>query len=91
MDQLFLIMKSLGDLPDYLQTCFQENKLYKNISLPKVGKIEPNFNRYKSKLGEKGVDLLKKILVLDPSKRITASEALNHSYFDIVRPRKSDK
>lgn len=30
-------------------------------------------NRYKSKLTDKGVDLLRKMLILDPSKRITAS------------------
>lgn len=56
-----------------------------------MGKIEPNFSRYKHKLGEKGIDLLKKILVLDPSKRITAAQALKHPYFDSVRPRRSQK
>lgn len=60
-------------MPDHLQACFQANKMYKGINLPKMGKIEPNFSRYKHKLGEKGIDLLKKILVLDPSKRITAA------------------
>ena len=73
IDQLVQIMKCLGDLPDYLQACFKSNPAFRNLLIPKIGKVEPNFNRYKAKLGEKGVDLLKKILVLDPNKRITAS------------------
>lgn len=43
------------------------NKLYEYIDLNHIG-----FNAY---------DLLKKMLVINPKKRITAKEALNHNYF----------
>jgi len=33
-----------------------------------------------------GLDLLSKLLVVDHTKRITAKEALNHQYFDDIRP-----
>jgi cyclin-dependent kinase len=33
-------------------------------------------------LGEAGVDLLTKMLIYDPAKRITAQDARNHAYFD---------
>ena len=33
------------------------------------------------RLDEKGIDLLKKMLILNPSLRISAKEALEHEYF----------
>lgn len=36
-------------------------------------------------LCEQGLDLLSRMLVLDPAKRISAKEALNHPYFDSIR------
>ena len=36
-------------------------------------------------LGAQGLDLLSRMLVLDPSKRISALEALKHPYFDDVK------
>jgi serine/threonine protein kinase len=33
-------------------------------------------------LGEAGVDLLMKMLIYDPAKRISAQDARNHAYFD---------
>lgn len=42
--------------------------------------LNEEFKKYQ-KLDELGVDLLKKMLSLDPSKRISAKEALEHEYF----------
>ena len=39
----------------------------------------------KESLGLQGMDLLWRLLDLDPSKRITASEALNHPYFSTLQ------
>jgi len=36
-------------------------------------------------VGEKGLDLLNKLLVYEPEKRITARKALDHAYFDDIR------
>jgi serine/threonine protein kinase len=36
-------------------------------------------------VGEKGLDLLKKLLAYEPEKRITARKALDHAYFDDIR------
>ena len=48
------------------------------------GKKEPSLEQIlKAKnLDEDGIDLAKKMLVYDPSKRITAQEARVHVYFD---------
>ena len=64
------------------------NHIFKGVDIPVKARNIELFNSYRSKISEKGVDLLSKLLVLDPSKRITASEALKHPYFDIVRPRR---
>ena len=36
-------------------------------------------------ISEDGFDLLSKLLVLDPEKRLTADEALNHQFFKNIQ------
>ncbi len=38
-------------------------------------------NFIQNHIGDDGVDLIKKMLVYDPSKRISAVDALKHKYF----------
>jgi len=51
-----------------------DKEVYPNIDWKKVFKFD-----------ESGVDLLSKMLQYDPSKRISASESLEHSYFDDLK------
>lgn len=44
--------------------------------------IESIDRRYFGKIDKLGLDLLKKMLRMDPSQRITAEQALNHPYFN---------
>ena len=37
-----------------------------------------------SKIGPDGIDLLKKLLVYDPTERLTPEEALDHPYFKSI-------
>lgn len=54
---------------------------------PKYKRLEARFSpqptmaTLKEKLGEEGIDLLKKMLIYNPEKRITAEEALKHPFF----------
>ncbi|GBE61481.1 cell-cycle-associated kinase CDK [Babesia ovata] len=61
-----------------------------------ITSYKPNFHAFsKTNMGanegcymtELGMDLLMKMLTLDPSKRISAKEALNHPYLTTERPR----
>jgi serine/threonine protein kinase len=86
IDQLSQIIIAFGELPDCLKAAIYSNSTLSSVSFPALpGKL--NFNKYRQKLTEKGIDLMKNMLSVDPSKRITASEALKHPYFDIIRPK----
>ncbi|KAJ3089585.1 MAPK protein hog1 [Quaeritorhiza haematococci] len=77
--QFSIITELLGTPPDdVIQTIGSENTLRFVQSLPKREKI-PFSIRFKD-ADPLAVDLLEKMLVFDPRKRITASEALAHEY-----------
>jgi len=80
LDQLFLIINSLGDLTDYLKMCFAHNQFYSNAKMPKIKNLSP----LKNKLRKYSPDLCKFILntlTIDPNKRPNSSELLQHNYF----------
>jgi hypothetical protein len=81
IDELFRIFRSLGtpdeeswngvtQLPDYKSTFPTWPKRSIGMAVPK--------------LDAAGVDLLSKMLVYQPSKRISAKQALQHPWFDDV-------
>ncbi|XP_064644536.1 cyclin-dependent kinase 1-like [Lineus longissimus] len=85
IDQLYRIFRTLStpteeswpgvvDLPDYKSTFpnWKTNQLKENPS-----SIIPA-----KQLDSKGVDLLQKMLIYDPAKRISARAALKHPFFD---------
>jgi len=84
-DQLERIFKLLGspneeswpgvvELPDYNLTSEFSTYMAQPLSL-----VAPNMD-------ELGLDLLSRMLQLDPTKRITASKAMTHQYFDNLSP-----
>lgn len=78
IDQLLKIFKILGT---------PNEEIWPGISL--LPKWSPNFPKWKSnnlndillKLSDLGINLLTKMLIYDPNKRISAIQALNHNYF----------
>ena len=90
LDKLKVIAKVLGtvDLVEYVE----KHKQFMNIEMMKhIGMYERvpftdfinDSNRHL--VDSEVIDLLEKMLVIDHTERITASEALQHSYFDDVR------
>ncbi|KAJ5069554.1 cyclin-dependent kinase 10 [Anaeramoeba ignava] len=84
IDQLYKIFQTFG-LPD--------NNIWPGVTeLPEFSTVFPGFSQHMLKetienmsenrfIDPLAIDLLEKILVLDPNKRLTAKQALKHEYF----------
>lgn len=78
IDQLFRIFRTMGTPTD---------EIWQGVS--KLPDYKPTFPSWKansmpisqSSIGKHGMELLEKMLVYDPVKRISAKEAINHPYF----------
>ena len=79
-NQIELICEYLGtpDLDDMKNIPEESKKLIKN--LPKNKKNGRDFSKIFSFADNMAIDLLKKLLIFDPEKRITVKQALSHPY-----------
>lgn len=55
------------------------------LKFPDVTKPETLDRKYSSKMSRPALNLLKGLLDMDPESRLTASEAIQHEYFDDIR------
>lgn len=85
IDQLYLIQKILGMLTPEQEECFRKNPRFLGLSFPDVSKPETLQKHYVGKMSKKAISLMEGFLEMDPSKRITALEALAHPYFENIR------
>ncbi|RHZ56105.1 hypothetical protein Glove_406g104 [Diversispora epigaea] len=79
LDQLDKIFKLLGMPNEKIWPGF--SKLPHTKNMPFVKQIHNTLRSRFPYLTENGIDLMSKLLTYDPAKRITAEEALKHSYF----------
>jgi serine/threonine protein kinase len=81
--QLFLIFRLLGTPSATNCPAFMEYPLFK----PSFPQWQPqSFSSIFPMLDPDGLDLLSRLLRLDPAERITAEAALSHPYFNDLRP-----
>jgi len=85
IDQLFVIQKVLGPLTaDQMELC-QKNPRFIGVKFPEVTKPETLEKKYLGKLSKKALAFMKMCLKMDPADRISATEALQHPYFEGLR------
>eukprot|EP00980_Cylindrotheca_fusiformis_P030912 scaffold25626_cov137-Cylindrotheca_fusiformis.AAC.3 len=91
MDQLKLIFEMLGTPTPETWEGFEDLELLRtgkvSIESKNKAKLRP---KYQSKISAPALNLVEKLLELDPQKRLTASRALNSRYF-LAEPRAPER
>ncbi|XP_069486673.1 cyclin-dependent kinase-like 2 isoform X2 [Ambystoma mexicanum] len=80
IDQLYHIMKCLGNLTLRHTELFYKNPLFVGVRLPEIREVEPLERRY-PKLPSLVLDVAKRCLQIDPDRRPPCAELLQHDLF----------
>ncbi len=85
IDTLYHILKAQGNiLTKDQKKKFKKNPLFYGVKLPKADSIK-QFEQLVPEMGKVEIDLLRKLLVIDPEQREDAQVFLDHEYFDPIR------
>ena len=89
-DQLNYIIKIIGNLPEKFVQLFYENPIFEDKELLVVDRIESLDKRYFGKFSKDGIDFMKKLLRIDPLKRLNGDNVFKHKYYDDYLDNKSN-
>jgi len=81
IDELFRIFRTLGTPDEQMWPGVSKLPDYKPANFPHWG-TQPISSVLPAPFDPQGIDLLSKMLVYEPQKRISAKEALSHPFFD---------
>jgi cyclin-dependent kinase-like len=81
VDQLIVIQKVIGKLPDYQYEIFQNNPGLKG-KVPDFSKPESLERRYMGKLSKQAINFMKNLLHPDPKLRLKGEAIFSHPYFE---------
>jgi cyclin-dependent kinase-like len=83
LDQMHLIQKLLGNFTDVQNGVFARNTRFAGSALLQITRTETTLDRkFGKRLSKPGLALLRSLLVIDPAQRLSATEALQHPYFE---------
>uniref|UniRef100_A0A8B9H1K4 Cyclin dependent kinase like 5 n=1 Tax=Astyanax mexicanus TaxID=7994 RepID=A0A8B9H1K4_ASTMX len=85
IDQLFTIQKVLGPLPPEQMKLFYSNPRFAGLRFPTVSHPQTLERRYLGILNGLMLDLMKNLLLLNPSERFLTEQCLNHHVFQALR------
>ncbi|KAM7015198.1 cyclin-dependent kinase-like 5 isoform 2-T2 [Tautogolabrus adspersus] len=85
IDQLFTIQKVLGPLPAEQMKLFYNNPRFHGIRFPSVTHPQTLERRYQGILSGLMLDLMKSLLLLNPTERYLTEQSLNHPAFQPLR------
>lgn len=75
-------------MPDFLQKEFERNTRYKGLKFPDIPNPETIETRYAAVMNEQEIELMQRMLEMNPYKRITARQAMEEDYF--IKERSKD-
>ncbi|ETW05182.1 CMGC/CDKL protein kinase [Aphanomyces invadans] len=82
IDQLYMIQKMLGPLtPDHMEL-FLSNPRFAGLKFPDMTRPETLQKRFVGKIPKRALGFLKGAIQLGPDERMTATECINHPYFE---------
>uniref|UniRef100_A0A669DUD4 Cyclin dependent kinase like 5 n=1 Tax=Oreochromis niloticus TaxID=8128 RepID=A0A669DUD4_ORENI len=85
IDQLFTIQKVLGPLPPEQMKLFYNNPRFHGLRFPTVSHPQTLERRYLGIIDAALLDLLKNMLLLNPTERFLTEQSLNHHAFQTLR------
>ncbi|XP_062845717.1 cyclin-dependent kinase-like 5 [Trichomycterus rosablanca] len=85
IDQLFTIQKVLGPLPPEQMKLFYSNSRFAGLRFPTVSHPQTLERRYLGIINGLMLDLMKNLLLLNPSERFLTEQCLNHHVFQVLR------
>ncbi|XP_027024342.2 cyclin-dependent kinase-like 5 isoform X1 [Tachysurus fulvidraco] len=85
IDQLFTIQKVLGPLPPEQMKLFYSNPRFAGLRFPTVSHPQTLERRYLGIINGLMLDLMKNLLLLNPSERFLTEQCLNHLVFQALR------
>ncbi|XP_030582887.1 cyclin-dependent kinase-like 5 isoform X2 [Archocentrus centrarchus] len=85
IDQLFTIQKVLGPLPPEQMKLFYNNPRFHGLRFPTVSHPQTLERRYLGIIDGALLDLLKNLLLLNPTERFLTEQSLNHHAFQTLR------
>ncbi|XP_061743113.1 cyclin-dependent kinase-like 5 isoform X5 [Nerophis ophidion] len=91
IDQLFTIQKVLGALPAEQMKLFYNNPRFHGIRFPSVTHPQTLERRYQGILSGLMVDLMKNLLLLNPTERFLTDQSLNHPAFQPLRQQERER
>ncbi|XP_044587613.1 cyclin-dependent kinase 11A-like isoform X1 [Cotesia glomerata] len=81
IDQLQKIFKELGTPSDRIWPGYSKLPVVSKIPFAQSYPVNNLRQRFSLKLSDNGIELLNKMLTYDPAQRMTAEDALQHTYF----------
>eukprot|EP00842_Homolaphlyctis_polyrhiza_P006263 jgi/Hompol1/6638/HPOL_003940-RA len=80
IDQLYRIMKCLGQLTKRHTEIFLKNPLFVGVRIPEIGKLTPLASKMPH-ISQLAMSWLQQTLIYDPDQRATTKQLMTHAYF----------
>ncbi|GAB1301358.1 Cyclin-dependent kinase-like 4 [Apodemus speciosus] len=84
VDQLYLIIRTLGKLIPRHQSIFKSNQFFRGISIPEPEDMETLEEKF-SNVQPVSLSFMKGCLKMDPDERLTCAQLLDSAYFESFR------